>query len=67
MLYDEIENQTNLEVALYLSKIIKELKLFDYEKNMLLLNNSDFKKQKIGLRIATYDKLFYDKNIHFKK
>lgn len=61
LLYNEIENQTNLEVALYLSKIIKELNLFDFEKNMILLNNSDFKKQKIGLRIATFDKLFYDK------
>ena len=28
---------------------------------MTLLKNSDFKKQKIGLRIATYDKSFYDK------
>lgn len=61
LLYDKIETETNQQVALYLSKIIKELNLFDYEKNMSLLNNSDFKKQKIGLRIATYDKSFYDK------
>jgi len=32
------------------------------KKIMSLLSNSDFKKQKIGLRIATYDKSFYDKD-----
>ena len=61
LLYEKIETETNHQVALYLSKIIKELDLFDYEKNMSLLKNSDFKKQKIGLRVATYDKSFYDK------
>lgn len=29
---------------------------------MVLLKSKDFKEQKIGLRIATFDKLFYDKN-----
>jgi uncharacterized protein YbjQ (UPF0145 family) len=61
LLYEKIETENNHQIALYLSKIIKELNLFDYEKNMSLLKNSDFKKQKIGLRIATYDKSFYDK------
>ena len=61
LLYDKIETETNHQVALYLSKVIKELNLFDYEKNMSLLKNSDFKKQKIGIRISTYDKSFYDK------
>ena len=61
LLYDEIESENNLKIAIYLSSIIKELNLFDYERNMILLNNTDFKKQKIGLKIATYDKLFYDK------
>jgi len=62
LLYDKIETESNQQVALYLSKVIKELNLFDYVKNMSLLSNSDFKKQKIGLRIATYDKSFYDKH-----
>lgn len=61
LLYDKIETETNHQVALYLSKVIKELNLFDYEKNMILLKNLDFKKQKIGLRIATFDKIFYNK------
>lgn len=61
LLYAKIESIDNQQVALYLSKVIKELNLFDYEKNMSLLKNSDFKKQKIGLRISTYDKLFYNK------
>lgn len=61
LLYEKIESETSHQVALYLSKIIKELNLFDFEKNMDLLKNTDFKKQKIGLRISTYDKAFYDK------
>lgn len=61
LLYDEIANQTNLKTALYLSKIIGELNLFDFDKNLILLNNTNFEKQKIGLRIATYDKSFYNK------
>ena len=61
LLYEKIENETNHKVALYLTKVIKELNLFDFEKNNTLLKNSDFKKQKIGLRISTYDKSFYDK------
>jgi hypothetical protein len=61
LLYDQIEAEKNIQVALYLSKVIKELNLFDFERNMSLLNNSDIQKQKIGLRIAMYDKLFYDK------
>ncbi|RTZ02430.1 hypothetical protein EKM02_02655 [Flavobacterium sp. RSP49] len=62
LLYDTIEIDNNEQVALYISKVIKELNLFDYEKNMSLLKNSDFKKQKIGIRISAYDKSFYDKN-----
>lgn len=62
LLYDTIETDNNQQVALYISKVIKELNLFDYEKNMSLLKNSDFKKQKIGIRISAYDKSFYDKN-----
>ena len=61
LLYDKIASETNHKVALYLAKVIKELNLFDFEKNMSLLNNPDFKKQKIGIRISTYDKSFYDK------
>ncbi|MBU0942005.1 MAG: YbjQ family protein [Bacteroidetes bacterium] len=61
LIYDSIEKETNYQVALYLSKVIKELNLFDFEKNMCLLKNPDFKKQKIGLRISTYDKPFYNK------
>lgn len=62
LLYNNIESETNQEIALYLANVIKELNLFDFEKNMNLLKNSDFKKQKIGLRISTYDKPFYNKN-----
>lgn len=62
LLYDKIENEANHQIALYLSKVIKELNLFDYQKTMNLLKNSDFKKQKIGLRISIFDKAFYNKN-----
>lgn len=61
LLYEKIEIETNNQVTFYLSNIIKELNLFDYEKNMSLLKNSNFQKQKIGLKIATYDKSFYER------
>lgn len=61
ILYDTIEAESNNQIALYLSKIIKELNLFDFERNMRLLQSPDFKKQKIGVRISTYDKPFYDR------
>lgn len=61
LLYDQIENETNIEIALYLSNVIKELYLYDFERNMILLKNKDFKKQKIGLRILSFDKPFYNK------
>lgn len=61
LLYEQIETDTNHRISLYLSRIVKILNLFDSEKSLRLLNNPDFKKQKIGLNIVTYDKLFYDK------
>ena len=61
ILYDRIATETNIHIAIYLSNIVKELNLFDAERTMKLLQNSDFKKQKIGVRISTYDKSFYDK------
>lgn len=61
LLYDKIETETNQNIALYLSEVIKELNLFNYEKSMILLENSDFKKQKIGLKTITFDKPFYNK------
>lgn len=65
LLYDKIADDSNYQIAIYLSTVIKELNLFNYGKNMNLLQNSDFKKQKIGLKIVTYDKSFYDKkDIH---
>jgi len=62
LLYDAIETSTSHSVSLYLTKVINKLNLFDYEKNMSLLKNTDFTKQKIGVMISTFDKAFYDKN-----
>lgn len=60
LLYNGISEQ-NKQVAFKLSKIIKELNLFDFNQCMNLLRSSDFKIQKRGVRIATYDKPFYNK------
>lgn len=51
----------NEQIALKLSEIIKKLNLFDFNRNMKLLKNDNFQIQKIGIRIVTYDKPFYDK------
>jgi uncharacterized protein YbjQ (UPF0145 family) len=71
LLYNKIEEENSQKVALYLVNVIRELNLFDFEKNMILLKATDFNKQKCALSIATYDKLFYDKkdieNLHVMK
>lgn len=61
LLYESVENEPNKEIAFYLTKVIKELNLYDYDRNLALLKNPDFIKQKAGVRIAIYDKPFYDK------
>lgn len=62
LIYDAIETSTSNSVSLYLTRVINTLNLFDYEKNMSLLKNADFAKQKIGVMISTFDKAFYDKD-----
>ena len=61
LLYDSIATERNELIALKLSEIINELNLFDFNSNMEILNNSDFTIRKRGVRIATYDKPFYNK------
>jgi len=61
IVYNGINEEESLQIALKLSEIIKELNLFDFDRTMELLKSEDFLTQKIGLRIATYDKPFYNK------
>lgn len=61
LLYDTIEKEKNHEISMFLAKVIKELNLFNFEKNMILLQHTDFVKQKLGLLISTYDKPFYNR------
>lgn len=60
LLYSGVAEQ-NEKIASKLSEIIKELYLFDFNRNMELLKSDNFQIQKRGIRIATYDKPFYDK------
>ena len=62
LLYNQILNEISNKISIYLSNVIKELNLFDYKRTMILLESSNFEKQKIGLIISNYDKPFYDKN-----
>ncbi|OAB25670.1 Uncharacterized conserved protein YbjQ, UPF0145 family [Flavobacterium fryxellicola] len=69
ILYDTIENEKNEQISLYLSKVIKELHLYDYNFCIHLLKHTDFVKQKVGLRIVSCDKSYYDKTdiLEFEK
>lgn len=60
LLYREVAQQ-NEQIALKLMAIIKELNLFDFNLSMELLNSNNFQTQKRGIRVATYDKPFYNK------
>lgn len=59
LLYREVAEQ-NEQIALKLLAIIKELNLFDFNLNMELLRSNNFQTRKRGIRVATYDKPFYD-------
>jgi hypothetical protein len=61
LIYKQL-NAENVFMLEHISNLIKELHLFDNKKCFELLQNDDFEIQKIGIRIATYDKIFYSKN-----
>jgi len=61
LLYNSIKNETNEQIVLKLSEIIRDLNLFDFKNSMQLLQSENFQTQKIGLRISTFDKPFYNK------
>jgi len=60
LLYNGIKEQ-NETMALKLSRIIKELNLFDFHRSMELLKSDNFQTQKRAVRVVTYDKPFYSK------
>jgi uncharacterized protein YbjQ (UPF0145 family) len=61
LLYNSIKNEKNEKIVSKLAEIIKDLNLFDFKNVIEVLNSENFKTQKIGLKIATYDKPFYNK------
>lgn len=61
ILYNGIKKEENEQIAFKLSLIIKELNLFDFNRSMELLQSDDFRTQKRGVRVVTYDKPFYNK------
>ena len=61
LLYNSIAEVESEQLALKLCQMIKELNLFDFKRSMDLLKSDDFQIQKRGIRIATYDKPFYNK------
>jgi len=60
LLYNGIREQPE-QISLKLSEIINELNLFDFNLTMELLKSENFQVQKHGIRVATYDKPFYNK------
>ena len=61
LLYDSIRDEENEKVYIRISGLIKDLNLFDFNRCMILLQNDDFQVQKRAVRIAEYDKPFYNK------
>ncbi len=61
LLYESIMVEENESLALKLCAIIEDLQLLDLNRVTQILETGDFQKQKRGLRIITYDKLFYNK------
>lgn len=61
LLYNAIKDEQSEQIASKLSEIINELNLFDFNRGMELLQNENFRIQKRGVRLVTYDKSFYNK------
>lgn len=60
LVYNSIIEE-NSKIQNSLSNLIKDLNLFDFNKCMEILKNSDFEVKKIGLKISGFDKQFYNK------
>lgn len=61
LLYSAIEDEPDEQIALKLSEMIKALELFDFGKTAELIKGDNFQVKKRAVRIATYDKSFYNK------
>jgi CDGSH-type Zn-finger protein len=60
MLYESIINETNERILSVLSSLINDTQLMDFNYVHQLLIHTDFRKQKIGLQLVTYNKPFYN-------
>lgn len=61
LLYNELLNAKSEAFATQIITIIRELNLYDYNICMSLLKNEDFKIKKIGLKVLTCDKPYFNK------
>ncbi len=62
LLYDSLINEDSEILSERLSQIISTHDLFDWTYIMKLIEHSDFRKQKLALKILTYDKSHYNKS-----
>lgn len=61
ILYSTIKDEQNGQIVFKLCEIVDELNLFDFSKIMELLKSNNFKTQKRGIRLATFDKPYFNK------
>lgn len=61
LLYDELLIAKSEAFSTQLITIIRELNLYDFNRCMSLLKNEDFKIKKIGLKVLTCDKSYFNK------
>lgn len=60
-LYSYIKQSKNNDFSNKLADIINDLKLYDFEKCIDLIETDNFNCKKIGLRILTFNKSYYNK------
>ena len=61
LVYSCVKSEKSEQIIKFLTNIIKDLNLYDFNKNMELLDDDDFNIKKIGVQISTYDKPFFNK------
>ena len=59
-IYNTLLEESDTKMIDKLCELIKELELLNFDKINLFINNEDFTKQKLALRLLKFDKPFYE-------
>lgn len=62
LLYGSVSSTENQQLFLKIAELVDDLRMFDFDRIMGILELNDFEKQKRATKIAVLDKAFYSKD-----